>query len=143
MMFDNFLARLRNFPLDSEAQNTVDDILSNVNSSSVDVVSSSVDLTTSTTNISSKITEHSTRVLEIQSQCSHVLMLQFAPDGLVPTSLKFALSKLEHVMEANKQRLLFAFFSMMNYSVRKLINYDINHRDFPITVSQAYLIHRF
>lgn len=133
MMFDNFLARMRNFSLDSDAQNTVDDILNNMN---VDAVSSSVDLTTSTTNISQKVTERPSRVLDIQNQCSQVLSLQLAPDGLVLTVLNYALTNIEHVMEANKQRLLFVFFSMMNYAVRKLINYDLLHQDFPLSVSE-------
>jgi dynein heavy chain 1, cytosolic len=134
MMFENFLARLRNLPLDSETSNSFDEILSNMNNSSVDVVSSSVDMNSSTTGMPQKTIERASRSLDIQLQCSQALSLHFASDGLVPTALNYALTNVDHVMEANKQRLLFAFFSMMNHSIRKLINYDSNHRDFPIAV---------
>lgn len=56
-------------------------------------------------------------------------------DGLVAATLNYAMTEVEHVMEPSKQRLLSAFFSMMNYSVKQLIDYENNHRDFPLAVS--------
>ena len=40
-------------------------------------------------------------------------------------------------MEVTRQRLLLAFFSMMNYSVRQLLNYALLHQDFPLSDEQV------
>lgn len=80
------------------------------------------------------ISENPTRVLGIQSTCESVLSMHMAPGGLVPLSLDFALENLDHVMEPTKQRLLLAFFSMLNYSTKQLLQYDADHPDFPPSV---------
>lgn len=138
MLFDNYLARLRNLSMDSESNNSVDELLNKASATTNDMSASSAtesltaSLTTSTAG--PMLNEVAARSLEIQQQCAQVLSIHLAADGLVPASLRYALKKVDHIMDATKQRLLSSFFSMTNYSVRQLVDYDFTHRDFPIGV---------
>lgn len=78
--------------------------------------------------------ENRVRTLAIQTLCENTLSMHMAVGGLVPLSLDVALNQLEHVMEPSKQRLLLAFFSMLNYSIKQLIQHDIDNPDFPTPV---------
>lgn len=81
------------------------------------------------------IAENQHRSLELQKMCAEILSVNMAADGLIPASLTFAMEQLDHIMEPSKQRLLMAFFSMLNYSVKQLIQYDIDHTDFALNVN--------
>lgn len=150
MLFDNYISRLQNLSLSSDAKTSVDDILSSMTSRKADVMQASMapgvnameQSVAFTTSTQSMFTSVNTNVVgnnqnqrnnHIQNICATVLSDYFTPDGLVPQSLNFALEDVEHIMEVTKQRLLLAFFSMMNYSVRQLINYHYLHEDFPLT----------
>lgn len=74
------------------------------------------------------------RVLALQRKCALSLTQHMSADALVPLTLNYALSELDHVMEPTQQRMLSSFFSMMNYAVRQLIAYDNSHTDFPMPV---------
>ncbi|KAK5965130.1 hypothetical protein GCK32_004027, partial [Trichostrongylus colubriformis] len=74
-----------------------------------------------------------TRSITIQRQCAAALQSHFSPDGLVPLALNYALANLDHIMVPTQQRLLSSFFSMMNYSVRCIINHDATQGDFPLS----------
>lgn len=112
MLFENYLARLNSYPLTLE---------------------------NSQYNPIATTDEKPSRVLEIQQSCSQYLFMHMAADGLVPTALEYAMKNVDHIMEPTKQRLLLAFFSMMNFSVKQLLEYDSNHRDFPLTVKLYFL----
>jgi hypothetical protein len=55
-------------------------------------------------------------------------------DGLISLSLNYANEELDHIMEPSKQRHLMSFFSMLNYSIKQLISYELDRPDFPLTV---------
>lgn len=78
--------------------------------------------------------EKLTHAMEIQQLCAQFLAIHMTVDGLVPMTLDFAMKNVEHIMEPTKQRLLLAFFSMMNFSVKQLLEYESNHMDFPLSV---------
>lgn len=107
ILFENYLSRLNTQPLNTE--------------------------TTSYNSISVSNHNHS-RFLEIQQACAQFLNTHMVPDGLVSTTLDYAMKNVEHIMEPTKQRLLLAFFSMMNFSVKQLLEYDSKHQDFPLSV---------
>uniref|UniRef100_A0AC35TT30 DHC_N1 domain-containing protein n=1 Tax=Rhabditophanes sp. KR3021 TaxID=114890 RepID=A0AC35TT30_9BILA len=77
-----------------------------------------------------------TRVFEIQKVCAAVLSRHMCGDGLVALALKFALTEIEHIMEATTQRLVSAFFAMMSHSIKQVLTYDSNNTDFPISHEQ-------
>jgi dynein heavy chain 1, cytosolic len=80
------------------------------------------------------IKENQTRCLNLQRTCADALREHMQAGNLVPLSLSFALEQLDHIMEPSKQRLLMAFFSMMNFSIKQLLQHDADHPDFPPTV---------
>lgn len=60
-----------------------------------------------------------------------------APDlsdesGLVAKSLAYA-STLEHIMDFTRMRVLSTFFSLLNKTVRNVLEYNAQHMDFPMT----------
>ena len=74
------------------------------------------------------------RAIEIQKQCAQFLQMHMVSDGLVSLSLEYALTQLNHVMDVTRQRLLLAFFSMADYSIKQVLEHDYNRPDFPISV---------
>lgn len=60
--------------------------------------------------------------------------MHMVSDGLVSLSLEYALTQLNHVMDVTRQRLLLAFFSMADYSIKQVLEHDYNRPDFPISV---------
>ncbi|CAD5206375.1 unnamed protein product [Bursaphelenchus okinawaensis] len=165
MLFENYLARLKNLPLTADAKNSNDDLLATCTSTSEQKASgdmmqasmaggavsttgleassasmsvSSVSLfTTSATTAPSSNSVQNQKALYIQNVCSLALSDHFNANGLIPLSLNFSMENVEHIMEVTKQRLLLAFFSMMNYSVRQIINYCELHQDFPLHDDQV------
>lgn len=153
MLFDNYLARLRNLSIENDAKTSVDDLLASMtNKSTVDAMQSSMmpavgqSLEASTTTMSASLTTSTlgtsansanSRNMHIQNVCAYALSDHFSSDGMVPRSLEFSLTNVDHIMEVSRQRLLLAFFSMMNYSVRQLLNYSFMHQDFPLTDDQV------
>lgn len=81
------------------------------------------------------IPENRTRSLELQKICAEILSVNMAADGLVPSSLNYAIEQLDHIMDPSRQRLLMAFFSMLNYSVKQLVQYDIDYLDLTLNVN--------
>jgi dynein heavy chain 1 len=74
------------------------------------------------------------RVLEIQNQCAQCIQMHLVSDGLVSVSLDFALTRLDHIMDVTSLRLLATFFSMMDFSIKQVLEYDNNHSDFSLSV---------
>jgi dynein heavy chain 1 len=74
------------------------------------------------------------RVLEIQNQCAQCIQMHLVSDGLVSVSLDFALTRLDHIMDVTPLRLLATFFSMMDFSIKQVLDYDSNHSDFSLSV---------
>lgn len=114
MLLDNYLAALNRISLDTDVRVNIMDLVK-----------------TNSNNTSDKII---TRSMEIQRHCAQSISSYLASDGLVLAALNYAMTNLEHIMEPSRQRFLFVFFSMMNYSVKQLLEYDSNHTDFPLAV---------
>ncbi|KAL3093663.1 hypothetical protein niasHT_026701 [Heterodera trifolii] len=76
------------------------------------------------------------RLLNIQIICENTLSIHMDANGLVPLCLEFAVEQLEHIMEPTRQRLLLTFFSMLNFSVKQLLQYDSDHPGFPPSEEQ-------
>lgn len=113
MLFDNYLSRLNTQPLSME----------NETYSSISVSEN-----------------NRLRFLEIQQACTQFLSIHMAADGLVSTTLEYAMKHVDHIMEPTRQRLLLSFFSMMNFSVKQLLDYDSKHQDFPLSVIFIYFL---
>ncbi|KAL3112905.1 hypothetical protein niasHT_015611 [Heterodera trifolii] len=79
---------------------------------------------------------NASRLLNIQIICENTLSMHMDANGLVPLCLEFAVEQLEHIMEPTRQRLLLTFFSMLNFSVKQLLQYDSDHPDFPPSEEQ-------
>ena len=75
--------------------------------------------------------EEEAEVLAIQSQVGAAIEEFFVPDGLVAKCLEYSF-ELDHVMEANKLRMLDSLFSMLRQAVRTIVQYNQSHPDFPI-----------
>lgn len=84
-----------------------------------------------------------TNSIKLQEACADLLACHMKAGGLVPLALNFAIEKLDHVMDPSKQRLLMSFFSMMNFSMKQLLQYVSDHPDFPPTVIVYFLIKLF
>ncbi|CEF66963.1 Dynein heavy chain, cytoplasmic [Strongyloides ratti] len=152
MLYDSYLNKLRNQRLDIESNgfsSDSNDFLSysaqqttqTAETISMETSMQSASMITSTFgNISSSVTSPSdtitNRVLEIQRICANILNKHLRGDGIVGSTLDYALENIDHIMEATSQRLVLSFFSMMNFSIKQLLEYDTNHQDFPLTNEQ-------
>ncbi|KAH9486661.1 Cytoplasmic dynein 1 heavy chain 1 [Psilocybe cubensis] len=70
--------------------------------------------------------------IETQRQIASMLERYFAEGDLVSTALTFAES-IEHIMDFTITRALNTLFSLINKTVRNVIEYNIQHSDFPLT----------
>lgn len=78
--------------------------------------------------------------IQTQRDIAAILTPYFAPDGLINKCLEFA-KGLEHVMDFTRLRALGSLFSMINQSVRYVLNYDQNHPDFPMQVRVIFCVY--
>ena len=72
----------------------------------------------------------------VQRDVANVLQTYFTPDGMVTRSLEHACAHLEHIMDFTRLRALASLFSMLNQSVRNILNYNHTHPDFPMQLDQ-------
>ena len=70
--------------------------------------------------------------LVTQKQIAAVLEPFFAEDDLVLTALKYAES-IEHIMDFTETRALNTLFSLINKTVRNVVEYNLQHSDFPLS----------
>ncbi|KAF9072690.1 dynein [Rhodocollybia butyracea] len=69
--------------------------------------------------------------LETQKQVASILAQYFAEGDLVSSALAFAES-IEHIMDFTTTRALNTLFSLINKTVRNIIEYNFQHPDFPL-----------
>ncbi|KAF8528024.1 dynein heavy chain protein 1 [Hysterangium stoloniferum] len=81
--------------------------------------------------------------LAIQRNIVAILEPYFTGDGLVSAALQFAES-IEHIMDFTVTRALNTLFSLMNKTVRNIIEYNNQHSDFPLAIERVeqYVIKR-
>ncbi|GLV39725.1 Dynein heavy chain 64C [Carabus blaptoides fortunei] len=73
--------------------------------------------------------------LQVQVEVSNILQTFLAADGLVVRCLEYAMEQ-EHIMDFTRLRALSSLFSMLNQSVRNVLQYNHAHADFPLPSEQ-------
>ncbi|KAJ1568194.1 Cytoplasmic dynein 1 heavy chain 1, partial [Cladochytrium tenue] len=74
-------------------------------------------------------------VLATQRKIADILMPYFKEKGLVVRSLEHA-ETFEHIMDFTGMRVLNTLFSLINKTVRNVLDYDNAHPDFPLSLEQ-------
>ncbi|XP_031789302.2 dynein heavy chain, cytoplasmic isoform X5 [Nasonia vitripennis] len=111
MIFDNYLLRLKNIALDDGDED----------------------------NIVKKPIEKDDALsptLSVQHEAANILHTFFSPDGLVVRCLEYS-AKQEHIMDFTRLRALNSLFSMLNQSLRNILQYNHSHSDFPLPNEQV------
>jgi dynein heavy chain 1 len=78
--------------------------------------------------------------LATQQECADFLEPHFAEDGLVCACLSVA-ARMEHVMKFSKLRALESLFTLLTAGVRRVLDYNSSHEDFPLStvILEKYL----
>ncbi|GJE87844.1 dynein heavy chain protein 1 [Phanerochaete sordida] len=74
--------------------------------------------------------------LATQKQIAAVLEPFFAEDDLVQNALKYA-EGIEHIMDFTETRALNTLFSLVNKTVRNVVEYNLQHSDFPLSAERV------
>lgn len=119
MIFENYLARLRSIPLEEADDDT--------SFTSLVVKKSTAEASLIDTEISPS--------MQVQLDVAAILQTHFSPDGIVVKSLEYAM-KQEHIMDFTRLRALSSLFSMLNQSIRNILQYNHSHADFPLRSEQ-------
>jgi dynein heavy chain 1 len=104
IIFEHYLACLRHVPLEEGEEDTV--------------------RTPSGKPGEKKTEEIISPTIQVQRDVANILQLHFSPDGMVIRALEHAATHLEHIMDFTRFRALNALFSMLNQSVRNILNYN-------------------
>ncbi|KAN0138520.1 Dynein heavy chain and region D6 of dynein motor domain containing protein [Lactarius tabidus] len=82
--------------------------------------------------------------LSTQKQIATVLEPYFSDEELVSSALEYA-SGIEHIMDFTTTRALNTLFSLLNKTVRNVLEYNSHHSDFPLSSEQVeqYVTKRF
>lgn len=107
IIFEHYLARLRHVPLEEGEEDSI---------------------RPSGKQGDKKIEETISPTIQVQRDVANILQLYFSPDGMVSRALEHAAIHLEHIMDFTRFRALSSLFSMLNQSVRNVLNY--NHSKF-------------
>jgi dynein heavy chain 1 len=89
-------------------------------------------------------TDASSINLSTQKQIAAVLEPYFSDGELVTSALEYA-SGIEHIMDFTTTRALNTLFSLLNKTVRNVLEYNSHHSDFPLSAEQVeqYVTKRF
>ena len=105
MIFSNYLQTLKSVPLDD----VDDDLIQKADAAS---------------GISA--------VLAVQQTVATTLETHFTEDGMIAKSLDYA-GGFEHIMDFTRMRVLATLFSLLNKTVRNVMEYNVHHPDFPMS----------
>ena len=88
--------------------------------------------------------ENATPHLDTQRSIARVLEPFFQAGGVIEGALEFATS-VDHIMEFTSIRALNTLFSLLNKTTRNVVEYDIQHPDFPLSAEKVeeYVTKRF
>ncbi|KAI4519311.1 dynein heavy chain [Schizophyllum commune Loenen D] len=111
MVYRNYLTTLRSVALDADDEDVTD------------VLAARADVTP---------TDTITANLATQQQMADMLEKFFEDGDVVSSALKFAES-IEHIMDFTKTRALNTLFSLINKTARNVIEYNLQHPDFPLS----------
>ena len=89
-------------------------------------------------------TDASSINLSTQKQIAAILEPYFSDGELVSSALSYA-SGIEHIMDFTTTRALNTLFSLLNKTVRNILEYNAHHPDFPLSAEQVeqYVAKRF
>ncbi|KAI8810266.1 dynein heavy chain [Cladochytrium replicatum] len=120
MIFDHYLNKLRNVALDENPEDGTRDQRANVDA-----------------------TELISRTLHTQRIAADTIAPFFEPEGLVVKALDYA-RDIEHIMDLTRMRVLDTLFSLINKTVRNVLDYNLTHPDFPMDaeVQERYISKR-
>ncbi|KAF9454965.1 dynein heavy chain [Macrolepiota fuliginosa MF-IS2] len=110
MVYEHYLSTLSSTPLDADDED------------SNDLLNRRADVSTESTTSANLIT---------QQQIAAILSRYFEEGDLVSSALSFAES-IEHIMDFTTTRALNTLFSLLNKTARNVIEYNIQHSDFPL-----------
>lgn len=113
MLYANYLATLRQVPLAREDEDS--------SASRRQLLASANDAESSTS-------------VEMEWQCSvaDAIAPFFEDDGLVSKALQYA-SNVWHIMDFTVGRALHTLFSLLNKTIRNILDYNAQHNDFPLS----------
>ena len=110
MVYQQYLDTLASIPLDGDDED------------SADILGRRADATA----------DSSSPHLVTQRQVANILQPYFADGELVTSALEFA-ANIEHIMDFTTTRALTTLFSLLNKTARNIIEYNIQHPDFPLS----------
>jgi dynein heavy chain 1 len=110
MVYQQYLDTLASIPLDGDDED------------STDILGRRADATA----------DPSSPHLATQKQVANILQPYFADGELVTSALEFA-ANIEHIMDFTTTRALTTLFSLLNKTARNIIEYNIQHPDFPLS----------
>jgi dynein heavy chain 1 len=109
MLFDNYIADLSAIPRDEEEEAARASVTKPGDGASAD-----------------------SDTLKTQRIIADILKGLFVKNSMVEKVLEFA-SGLEHIMDFTRMRVISTLFSLLNKTVRNILEYNSNHMDFPMT----------
>ncbi|KAJ2451292.1 dynein heavy chain [Coemansia sp. RSA 2336] len=82
--------------------------------------------------------------MRVQTLASRVLAPHLASGGLIERALAMAQQNQDHIMEFTRARALATLFALLDKAVLEIIEYDMQHSDFPlpVDVAETFLIRR-
>jgi len=119
MIYENYLTRLRNEPLDEQEQESY---------SRLAEADKAKDIPPG---------------LRVQRECADYLAPFFESDGLVTKNIALAGSYF-HIMDVTRLRLLNSMFSLLNKGISNVLEYNQTHSDFPMKSNKVekYIVNR-
>ncbi|CAH1756141.1 13650_t:CDS:10 [Entrophospora sp. SA101] len=120
MIYSNYLETLKNMPMDDNEEDGI-----------------------TTIRRSDSAEENNSPHMGTQRAIAAILSKHLTDDGLVTKALEYA-EKLEHIMDFTRMRVLTTLFSLLNKTVRNVIEYNVQHPDFPMTADhmENYVVKR-
>ncbi|TFK30694.1 dynein [Coprinopsis marcescibilis] len=109
MVYQNYLVSLANVPLDADEEDFGDAITRRGDATDAAAAAN----------------------LVTQKEIAGILERYFAPGDLVDSALAYA-ERIEHIMDFTITRALNTLFSLLNKTVRNIIDYNAQHPDFPL-----------
>ncbi|KAF2754571.1 cytoplasmic dynein-like protein 1 heavy chain 1 [Pseudovirgaria hyperparasitica] len=77
----------------------------------------------------------SQKILTVQNQVADFLQVKLTQDGLIEKALTYA-RDFQHIMEYTDIRVLNTLFSLLNKACRTILEYNVQHPDFPLEDEQ-------
>ncbi|TIA73231.1 hypothetical protein E3P91_01529 [Wallemia ichthyophaga] len=117
MYCTNYLDTLANMPLDGDEE-------------------TGIDMTVRRGEVISNKNHQTSPSLQLQRNVVDILKPSFQPGMIVDSALKHA-ATYEHIMDFTFMRALTTLFSLINKSIRNVIDHNLQHSDFPLSIQHV------